>query len=425
MLLLESNLGKLTGRLPSGQRAFDCRMIGLRRAIKESAASSPEKEIKALHAEFLIGLLSAGPKLGHAYALGHELAEITLWPKSGDDFDDAFGTRAITIKDRLADLTSSFPAHASRAVVLSLRAWEKWAAEPELDGKELKWRKAGEAVTTALKRQGVLWRDLLTGDKRGQDMLDTEHYLRAASSLFARMFRTVLSFARKIWWLLAIFVVLLLGGIALILFADAKFLGSILAVLGALGITGGSVQARLKGVADELQTELWGAEMDRGIADAVLIGPSGWGIKIADIDVPASGAELVAATNITKLHEFARAVNKGSPRRIKKLLSADAEFAPGPRAKTLKGEEQILSWLSNDLNTDQITTEPEKIEVLRQGILVSDDGKRGGAVWRIREGKIRRWKSFPTFKQAKADANKLVPAPGGAISDREQGTVRV
>jgi hypothetical protein len=416
ILLVESNLGKLMGRLPAGQRAFDCQIIGLRHAIKGKASSKPEEKIKALHAQFLIGLLTAGPKLGHAYALGHELAEITLWPKSRHDFDDAFGTRAIAIKDRLADLTSSFPEHAGRAVVLSLRAWEKWAAEPELNGDELKWDKwdrAGEAVTTALKRQGVLWRDLLTGDKRGQDMLDAQHYIQAASSLFARMFRTTVSFGRKIWWLILIFVVLLLGGIALILFAEAKFLGSVLAALGALGITGGSVRARLRGVADELQAELWGAEMDRAIADAVLTGPSGWGVKIADIDVPASGAELVAATNITKLHEFARVVKKRSRTKIRKLLAADVEFVPDPGEEAMRGEERILSWLMSDLNTGQITAEPEKIEVLKQGILVSDDGERGGAVWRIREGKVRRWKSFPTFEQAKADANRLVGAPVG------------
>jgi hypothetical protein len=406
--LLESNLERLMGRLLGGGHAPSSLICRLRNVIGKESKLGLDEAVEALHTELLFALQTADSKLGRAYALGHELAEITLWPEDEESFDDAFGTRATAIKDRLADLTSSFPPHSGRAVVLSLRAWESWAAEPALNGAELEWEKEGDAVKTALRRQGALWRDLLVGDKRGQDMLDTHHYVEAASSLFAKMFRTVVSFAAPIKWLLLALLALLLGGIALITFTGVKYLGGIFAVLGAVGLTGGTVRARLGHVTGHLQAELWGAELDRAIARAVLTGPTGWGMKIADVDVPASGVEPMAAANIATLRKFQQAAQRRSKRRLKSLLAADVEFVPGSGEASEKGQVEVLAWLMKDLHARQFDSAPETIEVIRQGILVVTTKKDGASVWRIREGKVKRWKGFADPEEAKTDARCLL-----------------
>lgn len=123
-----------------------------------------------LNCQILRALTAADFRIGKAYRLGVALASTTLSPESDGELDRSFGTRAIEIRTALADLASVMRPHASRAVALSLRTWESWAADPELDGKPLAsddWA----AVRCALRRQGQLWRALLSGEKDGIDML--------------------------------------------------------------------------------------------------------------------------------------------------------------------------------------------------------------------------------------------------------------
>jgi hypothetical protein len=399
--LVDSNLQKLDRRLANSKRIDPRRIPALRLAIQRRQEVL-EEAINELHLEALFALASADAKLSRAYALGYELADICLEPSDRRSFEDAFGTQAVAAKDRLADLASSFPPHASRAVVLSLRAWEEWAAEPKLNGKRLNWSSDGAGVKSALRRQGVLWRDLLAGDKQGQDMLDTSHYIQAASSLIASTVSTIKGFMRPLRWLLLLLLACLFGGLILFFVFGAKVFGSILAALGAIGITSAGIRARLGDVTGHLQSQLWGAELDRAIAEAVLTGPDGWDAKVEDVHVPASGAPPKTAANLETLREFRDGVRSGSKRRIARLLAPEAEFVV-PGGRPVRGQKSVAEWLLKEPQATRIGTEPGSVVGVKPGVLVSSlDG--GAAVWRVREGKVRWRKGFATVSEALQEA---------------------
>jgi hypothetical protein len=406
--LVESNLQKLDGRLTRTKRIDSGRVPALRLALERRQVVL-EGVVDALHTEALFALASADSKLGRAYALGHELADICLEPSDLRSFENAFGNQAVPVKDRLADLASSFPPHASRAVVLSLRAWEEWAAEPKLSGKQLNWGRDGAGVKAALRRQGMLWRDLLAGDKCGQDMLDTSHYIQAASSLIASMVSTLWRFARPLWAPLLGLLALVLGGLGLVFLVGAKIVGSILAILGAVGFTSAGIRARLGDVAGQLQSQLWGAELDGAIAKAVLTGPDDWGAKVDDIHVPASGAPPKTAENLKTLREFRRRVRSRSARRVSHLLAPEAEFAI-PGSDPVQGRKDVASWLVKKDQSKRIGAEPDKVVGVAPGVLVSSlDGR--AAVWRVREGKVRWRQGFSSWEKALDAAHSLGSRP--------------
>lgn len=406
--LVDSNLQKLDRRLANSKRIDSCRIPALRLAVQQRQGAL-EKAINELHLEALFALASADAKLSRAYALGYELADICLEPSDRRSFEDAFGTQAVAAKDRLADLASSFPPHASRAVVLSLRAWEEWAAEPKLDGKQLNWRRDGAGVKSALRRQGVLWRDLLAGDKQGQDMLDTSHYIQAASSLVASMVSTIWGFMRPLRVPLLLLLACVVGGLALFFSGGAKILGSILAALGAIGITSAGIRARLGDVTGHLQSQLWGAELDRAIAEAVLTGPDDWDAKVEDIHVPASGAPPKTAANLETLREFRDGVRSGSKKRVVQLLAPEAEFVL-PGGEPVQGRQSVAEWLLKPPQATRIGTEPDSVVGVKPGVLVSSlDG--GAAVWRVREGKVRWRKGFASLAEALMEARSLGSPP--------------
>jgi hypothetical protein len=417
--LVESNLGRLHPRLAPNKIVSIHLVDGIRSALRKQPAAL-EAAIKTIHLRMLFAFAAADAGLGRAYALGYELADVCLEPSDQCSFEDAFGIQVIPIKDRLADLASSFPPHASRAVVLSLRAWESWSAEPELNGNRLVWASDGAGVKETLRRQGVLWRDLLAGDKRGQDMLDTGHYVQAASSMVATMVPTLWRFAKPIWQPLAAMSGVLLLGALLFAFVPGagKALGTILALAGAIGITSASLKARLGEVTGELQSQLWGAELDRAIAEAVLVGPVGWDAKVEDIHVPASGAEPRVAANLKTLATFRRLIETRPKRTIRDpfankvrnevrdLLSPDAEFISAD-GEVLKGAKEIARRL-REPQVQRIGSAPGRVDAVAPGILVSsrDDG---AAVWRVREGKVRWRRAFTDPKAALAMALSLGP----------------
>ena len=398
-----TKLGKLEKRLPDVDPVDPCWIETLRDTAKGEDEESLREAVKGFHLEVLRTLTAAELRLGRAYGLGHALADTCLRPTNVASFQEAFGVRLIAVKDWLADLASSFPPHSSRAVVLSLRTWEAWAANPRLDKERIEWKRDGSGVRDALRRQGELWRDLLAGDKDGLDMLDTTHYLQAASSLVGSLRSTVWRFLKALGWLLVGAVLALLGGIALLLFTDTlgQVAGAVLTALGALGITGAGVRTHLGKVTAQLQSWLWGAELDLAIAQAVLIGPAGWGMKVADVAVPATGPAPKVAANMTVLHEFRGAAARGKSKEIRKLLAADAKFEVD-HGKPLRGRDAIVEWVLRTEPPPE-TTEPDEVEAIGTGILIVHRPD-GAELWRIQEGKVRRWASYTTVDEARTAA---------------------
>ncbi len=403
--LVEANLQKLRGRFSSVR---DVR-AGCTEELRKAVGIDEERLRRAiadLHLEALFALTAADSTLGRAYSLGYELADICLEPSDQCSFENAFGTQAVPVRDRLADLASSFPPHSSRAVVLSLRAWEVWAAEPEIDGEQLSWGRDGAGVRAALRRQGMLWRDLLSDDKHGQDMLDTGHYVHAATSLVATMAKTLRHFARPFLLPLLGLVILFIAGLVL-LATGSKAVGALLAAAGALGITGAGIRARLGDVAGELQSQLWGAELDVAIAEAILIGPIGWDAKVENL--PARGAQPKVAQNAQTLCDLRKQIRLKSRKAIEALLAPDVEFVL-PDGQSWRGSKDVAKWLCETSQAQRIAEEPDGVRAVTAGILVSRLGN-GAAVWRVREGKIRWREGFDDAEKALERAESLGPLP--------------
>jgi hypothetical protein len=403
--LIEANLGKLGDAPAAASLVEQAGLERLRRAVEAEPVDPRELRgaVEKLHVDVLFALAAADLRLGRAYALGQALADTCLRPQDRPSFDLAFGTRLIRVKDWLADLASSFPPHSSRAVVLSLRAWEAWAAEPNLGGEPLAWETDGPGVRQALRRQGEVWHDLLTYDKRGEDMLDTDHYLRAANSLVAAMASTVWRFLRPLRFPLAVATLLLAGGIALLLLTGAvgQVLGAIAVVAGAAGITGAGIRARLGKVAAQLQFRLWGAELDLAIAEAVLIGPAGWGAGIAEIAVPATGAAPKVAANLEVVRELRRAIAERRDRAISDLLAPDAVFEPGGEVQ--RGRRAVAEWLLRTPEAPRIASPPKRVVAVGTGFLVTQL-EQGADVWRVQEGRVRWWRRCRDEDEAHAAA---------------------
>ena len=409
--LIDSNRQRLAARLTKA-RGIDPKMVARLRAALQQSPSELKCAVEELHEASLFALTAADSRLGRAYVLGHELTDTCLGVEDAESFRNAFGREAVQVKNQLSDLASSFPPHSSRAVVLSLRAWEAWAAKPNLHKKRIRlpgdWDIQGAAIEDALRRQGELWRDLLAGDKDGQDMLDTDHYLQAGRSLVASMTSSVWEFLKAMWRpFLTMGLVCLLG--LYLLFstgAAGKVVGLFLAVLGGLGITGAGVRTQVGKVAGELQSQLWGVALDRAIAEAVLRGPAGWDAAIDDIDVPASGAELSVGENIKTLSTFRERVEGKSRRKIRKLLARDAVFHLDA-GKAMAGDDKVAKWLRKEPQRAQIADTPDSVEELSQGVLLSCSKEGGAAIWRLQEGLIRRWSSYPSREKALAVAEDL------------------
>jgi hypothetical protein len=410
--LIDSKLQKLAPRL-TNVRKIDRRMVtDLRRALTGSHAELLGT-VEALHVISLLALATADSRLGRAYDLGHELADICLGVDSAKDFGRAFGPEAIKIKNQLADLASSFPPHSSRAVVLSLRVWESWAANPEISGNRIdlreSWDTQGGAIKEALNRQGMLWRDLLAGDKQGQDMLDTNHYLQAAHSMATTMVSAIWGFVKAMRIPLGVAGAVFLLGLGLLLFTGAagKAVGLFLAILGALGVTGAGARTQLGKVTGQLQSELWGAAMDRAIAEAVLSGPTGWGTGVAKVSVPASGASPNLGANLKVLNEFRhQAKRRWRRKKVLELLAIDAVFFPKPNAP-IHGNEEIAGWLREGTNARRITSEPDRVDELAPGVLLSGRKDSTASIWRVQEGTVRWWRGYDSRAAAGADAEQL------------------
>jgi hypothetical protein len=409
--LIETGIRKLRDQLgPSGVDEDAAKE--LRKALTARAKNlrALRQRVERVHLRLLLGLTAADFRLGKAYALGHALAETCLLPEDRGSFDRAFGSRIVSAKNWLADLASVLPPHASRAVALSLRAWESWAAEPTQHGEPLDWSEQGAGVRAALRRQGELWRALLAGEKSAPDMLDINHYLRAASALVAALSSSIWRFLRPLALPLALAIVLLGGGVALLLVSGTagQVVGAIAAAAGAVGITGAGLRARLGKAATYLENRLWGAELDLAIAEAVLIGPTGWGASVGR--VPAAGAPPRVAANIETLGEFRDAVRGRREKELAGLLAADAEFIVGERPR--RGRDAITEWLLSAPEASRLSAEPQRVLAARPGYLVAYV-EAGADVWRLQEGTIRRWQTFADRDEAR-DAAGLPPEVPGA-----------
>lgn len=210
------------------------------------------------------------------FGLGRMLADTTLLPtaddpdKLADEFEEhrlanAFGW--------LADLEASLPSHSAAAVRVTLAQWAQWVAGlPRTDGGTIDPVNVDGTVIHALRQQGDVWRHLLTGEQRPDQLLDQQAYIAAAVRLLAAAWHIARRYLLKWSWL----IVLVAGAAGMGLWAALAYAPggtsrvAAVAVSGAgfLGISWLGVRATLGRALRQAENALWETEVATAIAQA-------------------------------------------------------------------------------------------------------------------------------------------------------------
>jgi hypothetical protein len=257
-----------------------------------------EDPVLAIHEQLLTVLVAADSRLGTAYSLGRALADSCHQPADFEGLKKELNPyRTANLLRWLDDLASALPPRAAHSVAKSLGRWRD-ALYPPNDGRLLAtknpWRKLeswsarrrrprviratepdrAEQAVKALRRQGELWRALLSGEKHGTDMLETDNYLDAGKELARRM--AVIARRAVLRMPLLTLVTLGLIGAGVWLLAQgssSQLVAGATSVLAAVGLAWKGLGATVGRLAGKLEQPLWGAVLDDVIADAITLLP--------------------------------------------------------------------------------------------------------------------------------------------------------
>ncbi|PYC71206.1 hypothetical protein C7C45_12450 [Micromonospora arborensis] len=149
-----------------------------------------------LNVEVLRWAMATNHRVGLAYRLGRSVADTV---RAGDSAQllRQFGGRQIQISRWLDELASVLPPYSAAVVRRSLATW---ATAVDRAGHGDPAEPAPAELSRALRGQGDLWRDVLTGGLHPRDLLDEEDYAVIARNLIIRDRRLVAQAARGIFW---------------------------------------------------------------------------------------------------------------------------------------------------------------------------------------------------------------------------------
>lgn len=216
-----------------------------------------------LHVATLISLQAADPRFGSAYNLGRALCDTAI--DSSRPLRQRFGYHRVNgLRAELAALAASFPPHSARAVCWSLCLWRC------VLGSRLSTKRHDE-LQGVMPRQAEAWRGLLSGEKRGTDLLATDDYTTAGQRLASRAASVTSEVARSYRTGLLVAAGLFAIGVAIVLVSGgaAGIVAGIGVAASALGVTWKGVAATVTTLGDKLRAPLWEAELDRAIGEAV------------------------------------------------------------------------------------------------------------------------------------------------------------
>jgi hypothetical protein len=230
--------------------------------------------IFTLHCRLLEALTVADFRLGKAYGLGRAVAETALLPVAAvsaadrqQRFQDMLGRgRLTTIHNWLTDLKTLLPNHTAYAVSRSLQDWRDWVGG---NRDEYSW----ETARSAMRMQGRIWRELLTGEKAARDILSLSDYLAAGRRAAGRVIA-------RYWWLILLAPLLIAGIIYAGLHLHSipplvRLAGEIAWLAGAIGISLKSAGTLFGPGLTSAEGWLWQAELDGSVAVAATYLPSG------------------------------------------------------------------------------------------------------------------------------------------------------
>lgn len=378
----------------------------IKRLVKAADGGEPDAEdVMAVVCTLSDVLSVASTRLGKAFGLGFDLANTCRLPANATqaEFEQRFGARVIGIQQALADLSSSLPAHAGRAVSLSFALWQAWAEKQQLSNRPVQWPHDG--VQDALNRQGEVWRSVLTGEKQADDMLGVDDYLQAVRTLAAR----VLASRRWVVLLLAITIIAIGAGVYLIVAKPglpSKIGGVLLSIVGALGITTASLKRAFSSVTSDLEHQLWGAELDAAIAEAIVVAPGDWQMKLKKIDLPPRrGSDPGIASNARIVHEVATAISARRRPQWLRQRSIDDHlhelFKYRPIGGPTIAEEPARRRL---LASAYLGMDPTQLRAGAPGRLASEHQNGGdirAAVWTFHQGKLFRLEEAQDYAEAR------------------------
>ena len=296
--------------------------------------------VDGLLASISDALTAASIRIGRALDLGFDLANTCrMRPETGPDaaenaFLDLFGPRVVRVQEALADLATSLPQHAARGVSLSLAEWQFWAGRLTLNKAPVSW--PDPAVTDALRRQGEVWRSVLAGEKLGQDTLSADDYFSAMRELVKGQFLK----RPWIWTAVAVSVALVVVGAILVSANTAtatRIVGGVVPLLGVVGISTATLKSFAGNIARELERQVWGAELDFAVAEALTVPPGEWRVKLRKLDTPPPrGIDPHITTNariVRKVSEASRVGQAWPPLavrawRVRKYMDTGFAFKP-------------------------------------------------------------------------------------------------
>lgn len=270
--------------------------------------------VDELHRILLEALTIADFRLGKSYNLGRSLGEAVITAGAAktsnelrDCFRDCLSTDAVfDLQASLLDLRDWYAKYAADAVSTTLGAWSLWSVRPTIDGKKnVRWNEPDDfaSIKGAIKRQGDMWRGLLSGEKDPANIAGADAYFRAMASVVRRMSLLAVRFlTTAIGFLL--FILVIVAGLALWIAASSPnnsggVLGAVVALLGALGVTTGSVGASVKQAWSKAESPLWEAEVSQAIAQAAWKNPAPLG-SIEQIQLLMAIGEHADARSATK-----------------------------------------------------------------------------------------------------------------------------
>jgi hypothetical protein len=397
----------------------------------DAPESEPVTLVYEVTQDALANLTAASTRLGRAFGLGFDLANTCKLSRGArrDEFTALFGTRVVDVQEALADLATSLPQHAGRGTSLSLAQWQHWAMNPRLSKRPVVWPQEG--VEDALARQGQVWRAILSGEKLGKDMLATDDYFGAVKTLARR-----LVIGRPWLWLFLFgFVSIAVLGVYLLVAQKqelAKLGGAALSAVGAVGVSAASLKRGFAGVAKEMEAQLWGAELDYAIAEAITVPPGDWRVRLRKIELPPPrGLDPHIAANARVVHMVAGAISKRTPRalriwHVQKHLHDECRYQPltdvslstdvAPRGAVARR----LGVARRLVRERSLGSDPEKLVAGAPGRLVSlhrgqDVGTVRALVWTFRHGRLLHLQEFGNYPAAQA-ASRL-PGPSDDESD--------
>lgn len=249
-----------------------------------------------LHTPLLVWLTVKNVQLGKAYSLGVGLSSAVFesyealpaackTPKRPSEETSptlsqvrgcvAKGFSAERVRELwsdMKDLKSLLPIYAADPVAASMLDWCKWATGSAAKHGQPCPASQIETVAPRLRRQGQIWRALLSGERTPTDVLLVANYVDGAIDLVRKYGRLVVRVlgANLGTVVIVAFTAAVLGAAVLLLQAfHTSIVSSVAGALAALGLSGAGIVAAVKSIIRRAEEALWETELTAAIGVAI------------------------------------------------------------------------------------------------------------------------------------------------------------